>query len=102
MFTDGRDNGSNAALDDVIEFAAEHGVALHPVALSNGADAPALAEMAGRTGGSLSIAYDPRQLISYYRALGPVLAGSGEFYRTTWSNASITNQDDFKPRTFGG
>ena len=56
MFTDGRDNRSTAALDDVIEFANEHGVALHPVALSNSADAPRLAKMAGKTGGSFSIA----------------------------------------------
>ena len=65
-----------ATLDDVIDFATEHGVALYPVALSNSADASALAEMAGKTGGSLSIAYDPRQLISYYGALGRVLAAS--------------------------
>ena len=84
VFTDGRDTGSASDLDDVIDFATEHGVVLHPVALSNSADAPALAEMAGETGGSLGIAYDPRQLISYYGALGPVIAGSGEFYRTTW------------------
>ena len=84
VFTDGRDNRSTAALDDVIELASEHGVALYPVALSNSANASALAEMAGKTGGSLSIAYDPRQLISYYGALGRVLAGAGEFYRTAW------------------
>ena len=84
VFTDGRDDRSTAAPEEVIEFASEHAVALYPVALSNGADAPALAEMAGETGGSFSIAYDPRQLISYYGALGPVLAGAGEFYRTTW------------------
>ena len=83
VFTDGRDSGSASTLDDVIDFATEHGVAIHPV-VSNSVDTPTLAEMASKTGGSLSVAYDPRQLISYYGALGRVIAGSGEFYRTTW------------------
>ena len=84
VFTDGGDDGSTATPQRVNEFATEHGIRIHPVALSAGTAVADLAELAATTGGALSGARDPRQLISYYDALGRYLAGSGQFYRTTW------------------
>ena len=85
VFTDGEDTSSTSSLDDAISSANQHGVSLHTVALSSGVDLSVLAEMAARTGGSLTSAHDARQLISYYGALGPFLSGSAEFYRTVWT-----------------
>ena len=84
VFTDGEDTSSSSSLDDAIGSANQHGVSLHTVALSRGVDLTVLAQMAARTGGSLTSAHDARQLISYYGALGPFLSGSAEFYRTVW------------------
>ena len=84
VFTDGEDTSSDSSLNDAINFANSHGVSLHTVALSSGVDLSVLADMAARTGGSLTSVHDARQLISYYGALGPFLSGSSEFYRTVW------------------
>ncbi len=85
VFTDGSDDGSTATQQQVIDFATANGVEIHPVALSNEADIAALFELAAATGGTLSQTYDPRQLVSYYDALGRFLAGSAQFYRTNWT-----------------
>lgn len=85
VFTDGRNTSSTATLSSAIQHARQHRIPLHTVALSHGVDIGVLSEMAGETGGSLTYATDARRLISYYGALGPYLAGSGRFYRTTWS-----------------
>ena len=84
VFTDGRDTSSTASLDEAIDFANQNGVSLHTVALSRSVDLTVLAQMAARTGGSLTSVHDARQLISYYGALGPFLSGSAQFYRTVW------------------
>ena len=89
LFTDGRDTSSNSSLEDVIDFATEHGVEIHPVTLSGDVDIAALSQIAARTGGSLSSADDARRLISHYGGMGPLLAGSGQFYRTTWSMSLV-------------
>ena len=85
VFTDGADTTSNSRLDDVIDFANRQNVEIHAVTLSNSVDIVALTRLATATGGSLSTAYDARGLISYYGALNAILAGSGQFNRTTWS-----------------
>ena len=85
VFTDGNDTASSSSLDEAIRFANQHGASLHTVALSRGVDLSVLAQMAARTGGSLTRAHDARQLISYYGSLGPFLSGSAEFYRTVWT-----------------
>ena len=89
VFTDGRDTNSSSSLEDVIVFATEHGVEIHPVTLSGDVNITALLQIAARTGGSLSSADDARRLISHFGALGPFLAGSGQFYRTTWSMSLV-------------
>ena len=53
-------------------------------ALSRAANLTALAELAGSTGGSITSTSDAPRLVSYYGAVGRVLAGSAAFYRTTW------------------
>ena len=90
----GNDAGSTASLDDAVEHANQHGVALHAVALSGAVDLAALADLAGRTGGSLGRAGDARQLVSYYGALGSLLAGSAQFYRTTWTLSLVGGDFD--------
>ena len=85
VFTDGADATSNSGLDEVIDFASQENVEIHAVTLSNSVDTAAMTRLAAATGGSLSTAYDARELISYYGALNAMLAGSGQFYRTTWS-----------------
>ena len=94
VFTDGSDDGSTATHQEVIDFARAHGVEIHPVALSNAVDIAALSELAATTGGALSQTYDPRQLISYYGALGRFLAGSGQFYRTSWRMTLVPGNFD--------
>ena len=84
VFTDGVDTASRQDLDQVVDFATEHDVEIHVVTLSRRVDLAALTRLAAQTGGSLSTAYDPLALISYYGAMGPFLAGSGQRYRTTW------------------
>ena len=85
LLTGGNDAGSTASLDDAVAHADRHGVTLHAVALSGAVDLALLADLAGRTGGSISRAGDARQLVSHYGAIGSVLAGSAQFYRTTWT-----------------
>ena len=85
VFTDGADTTSSSRLDAVINYANQQNVEIHAVTLSNSVDIVALTVLATATGGSLSTAYDPRGLISYYGALNAILAGSGQFYRSTWS-----------------
>ena len=83
----GNDAGSTASLDDAVEHANEQGVTLHAVALSGpsgGANLSKLADLAGRTGGSIAYAGNARQLVSYYGAIGSVLSGAAQLYRTTW------------------
>ena len=94
VFTDGSDDDSTATQQQVIDFAVASSVEIHPVALSNDADIAALFELAAATGGTLSQTYDPRQLISYYGALGRVLAGSGRFYRTNWTMSLVPGNFD--------
>ena len=89
VFTDGRDTASTSSMEEVIDFAIEYGVEIHPVTLSGDVDIAALSQIAARTGGSLSSADDARRLISHYGAMGPLLAGSAQFYRTTWSMSLV-------------
>ena len=97
VFTDGNDTASSTSLDEAIGFANQHGVSLHTVALSSGVDLTILAQMAARTGGSLTSAHDARQLISYYGALGPFLSGSAEFYRTVWTLNLVGGSNTLRP-----
>ena len=85
LLTGGNDAGSTASLDDAVAHADRHEVTLHAVALSGAVDLAVLADLAGRTGGSIGRAGDARQLVSHYGAIGSVLAGSAQFYRTTWT-----------------
>ena len=85
VFTDGENTDSGTSLEEAIDYANQQGVPLHTVALSSGADLSVLAQMAGETGGSLALATDALQLISYYGALGSYLSGSAQFYRTSWT-----------------
>ena len=94
VFTEGSDDDSTATEQQVIDFAVASGVEVHPVALSNEADIAALFELAAATGGTLGRTYDPRQLVSYYGALGRFLAGSGQFYRTNWSMSLVPGNFD--------
>ena len=82
VLTGGDDGGSTHTLDEAVEAANRHGVTLHAVAVSSGVN-PA-AELAARTGGSISFASDAAQLVSYYGAVGRIVSGSASFYRTTW------------------
>ena len=84
VLTGGADGGSTHGAEEAVAAANRHGVALHVVALSSGVDLAALAELATRTGGSLSHASEAAQLVSYYGALGGVVSGSAAFYRTRW------------------
>ena len=84
VLTGGDDGGSTHSLDEAVESANRHGVALHAVALSRGVDLAVVAEMATKTGGSISLASDAAQLVSYYGAVGRIVSGSAAFYRTTW------------------
>ena len=94
VFTDGSDDGSTATHQQVIDFATTHGIAIHPVALSSTVDIAELIDLAASTGGAMSLNFDPRQLISYYGALGRVLAGSGQFYRTRWTLSLVPGTFD--------
>ena len=85
VLTGGNDAGSTHSLDQAVERANQQGVTLHAVALSNSANLTVLADMAARTGGSISRAADARRLVSYYGAIGSLLSGSAQFYRTTWT-----------------
>ena len=91
----GNDTGSSSySLDQAVEHAIEQGVAIHAVALSREVNLAMLADMAGRTGGSISHAADARQLVSHYGAIGSLLAGSAQFYRTTWTLSLVGGDRD--------
>jgi len=90
VFTDGQNNAGRADLDDAIDYANSRGIPLHTIALSTGVDLEVLGEMAAGTGGSMTLASDARQLVSYYGALGPFLSGSAQFYRTIWTMYRIS------------
>ncbi len=83
VLTGGNDGGSTRSLDEAVEAADRHDVAVHVVALSRG-DLAVLSELATRTGGSISFASDAAQLVSYYGAVGRIVSGAAAFYRTTW------------------
>ena len=85
VLTDGNDTSNTANVAEVIDYANQQRVTLHMVGLANSVDLAVLTQLAAGTGGSISSARDARQLISYYGALGPFIAGSGQFYRTTWT-----------------
>ena len=95
VFTDGSDDASTRYThDQVIDFARRHGISIHPVGLSTAVDIDGLLKLAAATGGTASLNYNPLQLISYYGALGRVLAGSGGFYRTSWSLSLVPGNFD--------
>ena len=54
VLTGGNDAGSTHSLDQAVERANQQGVTLHAVALSNNVNLAVLADMATRTGGSIS------------------------------------------------
>ena len=85
VLTAGNDTASSYSLDQAVAHANDQGVTVHAVALSNGVDLAMLADLAGRTGGSISYASDARRLVSYYGAIGDLLSGAAQFYRTTWT-----------------
>ena len=86
VVTAGDDTGSRSfSLDQAVERANQQGVTVHAVALSGDVNLAVLADLAARTGGSISRAADARQLVSYYGAIGSLLSGSAQFYRTTWT-----------------
>ena len=80
--TGGDDAGSTSTLAAAVEAANRHGVAIHTVVLSRGIDQAA--ELATKTGGSISFLTDAAQLVSYYGAVGGIVSGEAAFYRTTW------------------
>ena len=63
VLTGGNDADSTHSLDQAVERANQQGVTLHAVALSNNVNLAVLADMAARTGGSISRATDARQLV---------------------------------------
>ena len=84
VLTGGDDAGSTHSLEEAIEHANRHGVEIHTVGLSRGANLTALTQIAASTGGSITSTSDAPRLVSYYGAVGRVLSGSAAFYRTTW------------------
>jgi len=85
VFTDGKNTGSAATLDQVVAAATSKSVKVYTVGLGTGTNPQTLAEMAQRTGGIAMHASDATQLVSFYRTLGALLSGSGEYYRTSWT-----------------
>ena len=95
VFTVGRDSSSRASLSDVIEDAIRNDIPLHIVAVSDEVDLNVLTELAEITGGSMTFARDARRLISYYGAIGPLLSGSGQFYRTAWRMTVVGGSESY-------
>lgn len=84
LFTDGVPTGDTGTLQQAIDNAKSKGVKIFTIGLGSGTDAAALALLSQSTGGSAIQVTDARQLISFYKTLGALLEGSGQFYRTRW------------------
>jgi hypothetical protein len=86
IFTDAEQSDQfSTTLDQAVAAATNAGVKVFTVGVTNQTDTAILSELAQRTGGSVMWTTDTNNLISYYKNLGSLLQGSGEFYRTTWT-----------------
>ncbi len=85
VFTDGSDTEGGAATDDIVDFAVSTNVNIFTVGLGDQVDISILSEIAAKTGGTVMWTEDARQLVSIYSALGNILRGSQNFYRTRWN-----------------
>ena len=87
--TGGDDDGSTDSLGEVVQAANRDDVAIHSVILSRGR-VDLLADLATKTGGSISFLTDAAQLVSYYGAVGRIVSGEAAFYRTTWRLSMVS------------
>lgn len=85
IFTDAESSSDSKTIDQAVAEANSAGVRVFTVGVGGKTKTEVLSELALRTGGSVMWTTDTSQMISYYRNLGSLLQGSGEFYRTTWT-----------------
>jgi hypothetical protein len=85
IFTDADSHSDSKTLEQAVAAATNAGVRVYTVGVGGKTKTEVLSELALRTGGSVMWTTDTSQMISYYKNLGKLLQGSGEFYRTTWT-----------------
>lgn len=96
VFTDGKATQAVSERTILINNAKAKGIKVYMVGLGSSPDPnlrPDIDELsliAQSTGGSVMYATDAAQLVSFYGNLGQLLAGSGDFYRQTWTMTNAT------------
>ena len=83
VLTDGQDNQSTNTINSAISHALQSHVRVFAAALKTGLNLP-LINAAMTTGGTVMHADDPKQIVSYYGALGKIVRGQAKYYRTKW------------------